>query len=66
MLHEWRFTNGMLVWLPLNLQELEQKGEMVDGDPLNNFFKKIFSQVGQFKIVQGNCRCKPLTCMVKE
>jgi len=27
------------------VQELEQKGELVDGDPLNNFFKKIFSQV---------------------
>ncbi len=27
------------------LQELEQKGELDMGDPLNNFFKKIFSQV---------------------
>lgn len=26
-------------------QDLEQKGELEDGDPLNNFFKKIFSQV---------------------
>jgi hypothetical protein len=25
---------------------LEKKGELEDGDPLNNFFKKIFSQVG--------------------
>lgn len=29
----------------LTPQELEQKGELEDGDPLNNFFKKIFAQV---------------------
>lgn len=27
------------------VKELEEKGELEDGDPLNNFFKKIFSQV---------------------
>lgn len=28
----------------VRMQELEKKGELEDGDPLNNFFKKIFSQ----------------------
>lgn len=27
------------------MKELEEKGELEDGDPLNNFFKKIFAQV---------------------
>ena len=27
-------------------QEMEKKGELEDGDPLNGFFKKIFAQVG--------------------
>eukprot|EP00983_Pelagomonas_calceolata_P025296 793779-Pelagomonas_calceolata.AAC.3 len=30
--------------LEAEVKELEQKGELADGDPLNNFFKKIFSQ----------------------
>jgi hypothetical protein len=27
------------------VKELEEKGELEDGDPLNGFFKKIFAQV---------------------
>lgn len=27
------------------VKQLEEKGELEDGDPLNSFFKKIFSQV---------------------
>lgn len=27
------------------LKAMEEKGELEDGDPLNNFFKKIFGQV---------------------
>jgi len=41
--HATCFSNILLPgrWI----QELEQKGELADGDPLNNFFKKIFAQV---------------------
>ncbi len=35
------------------LQELEQKGELDDGDPLNGFFKKIFAQVRALVAGQG-------------
>lgn len=31
---------------PPHTQELESKGELEDGDPLNSFFKKIFAGVG--------------------
>jgi hypothetical protein len=27
------------------VKELEEKGELEDGDPLNNFFKKIYGGV---------------------
>lgn len=34
------------------MKELEEKGELEDGDPLNGFFKKIFAQVG-LGVVEG-------------
>lgn len=43
------------VYLPLpaaEVKELEEKGELEDGDPLNGFFKKIFAQVGS-GVVEG-------------
>jgi len=41
----------VLLWIFLlvpaaEVKELEEKGELEDGDPLNGFFKKIFAQVG--------------------
>ena len=32
------------IFSPLASQEMEKKGELEDGDPLNGFFKKIFAQ----------------------
>ena len=34
--------------LPPSEQEMEKKGELEDGDPLNGFFKKIFAQVSSY------------------
>lgn len=41
------FALGSVACVPVaaEVKELEEKGELEDGDPLNNFFKKIFSQV---------------------
>jgi hypothetical protein len=38
-------TDVLYVLFVLLQKQLESGGELEDGDPLNNFFKKIFSQV---------------------
>jgi suppressor of G2 allele of SKP1 len=52
LLDQCRREFGVLSSVSRCAQELEQKGELDDGDPLSNFFKKIFAQVS-FVVVAG-------------